>query len=363
MKHIFSALVTSETLPDQQATGPLLVFLDQLVYYQPTEQPHPRISSLTANDVAEGISPLPLGADLGRFTRLTDEMRQHGREYCQSYLENLPQPTAPDRDEASTERLAATLAGRRPTDASGITQSDQEKERIWQARLLLVLAEKLIEEEDDLSRQMQAIDQQKKNLLASLQGEFDDAEESDEDLNEFLTAGQLQRRHADSRLFPILNKAWATFHLRDSACSAGILLAHSPDAAQFLLDGYEKYFKTAPTELCSLHLPLTPWVEDEEYAEIRSGLRATLAPFRQHIAASIHAYVTGSETLTATAASLPATAAGWNAAITQHSGLSLSVYALDGADSRRLCARLLHDTILASAPPASPHTILLVVSS
>lgn len=342
-----TALIMPDTLPDPIAAGMFLVLLDRLAFLQPTEEHHPLLRQLINRGYAESRVPLPLGSELPRFASLAREMKKNGREYGRSYLENLFQTNPHDREELSVHGIASRLAGHSGASQDASQSDARERERDWQARLFLTLAEALAEEEDEIARRMSAIARQKKNLLADLQGDTDDIDDSFAELEGMLPDAP-PHCYAGGQLDAFRQRAWARLHFRDDAADFGLLATTSQGNAQFLLEGYEKLHQTAPVRLCTLRLPATPPADGDDYAAYRETMRAKNETCRMAIAEAFLAFLSGREEAAVAAAKLDSAAVGWNSLFTS-GAMSLTAYAMAGTDSRSLLARLMLEPVPAKA--------------
>ncbi|KPJ97672.1 MAG: hypothetical protein AMJ60_10585, partial [Desulfobacterales bacterium SG8_35] len=141
MEHATSALIFPDTEPSIPVLAKLLIYFTSLSYYLPTETdgPKDRHSAFLEN-LCTKYAPAPLGHDLSRFNRLLREMETGSpHEFSRLFSAARPPGTAGqagDQDETSAGRVFSALH----KDA-GTKASVRYKERLWQARLILKLAE------------------------------------------------------------------------------------------------------------------------------------------------------------------------------------------------------------------------------
>jgi len=360
-----AALIFPETEPSLDSKAKLLIFFDVLSYYLPTEADgaNNRDSNLFT-DICTGYTPVPLGAELSRFNRLLREMERSRPEEFYRLFATARAPVAAgqfrDQDETSTGSLYSALQ----KDAE-LKISIQHKERLWQARLILKLAEILDRREAEVRQGLARITALEQKLFASLQGL---AEEETADLTELsgldsalypkaediLPAGSFPGTSAE--LIPLRLKAWAELYLADSTNLLPLILATAtPASGAIILDGYENIWRRDPEILFSLSLPAAKLAGIDgtwgQYLEARASFReaaqenmAYFARFLQQKAAS-----TGSVSDTrAEISMLSQNVSAWEEKVRLHfpgieTGLTkLDFYSFPGISFGELFQRLFH---------------------
>jgi len=265
MEHVTSALSFPETEPSIHGMAKFLIFFDALSYYLPTEsdRANNRDNSFFTN-LCTGYAPAPLGEDLARFNRLLREMEtSRPGEFSRLFsAAKAPVATGPARDQ--DENSASSVLSAMQMDADTKT-SIQYKERLWQARLVLKLAEMLDRREAEVRQGLAQVSSDEHKVFASLEGL---GEAQTDDLAELSSPGKLQHPKGDDilpdepslgtsgLLIPLRLKAWAELYLADSSGQLPVVLATAnPESGLTLLDGYENTWRRDPRKLFSLSIP------------------------------------------------------------------------------------------------------------
>lgn len=245
-------LLFPQTLPDPLLIHTLSPFFDGLTCLRPLEDedcaaPVP-FSDITS--LCRKLVPAPLGADRPRFLRMLRDLRSHPDEYYEGFLRSLSETLAGQRPELVEDLIAGFSPHRETRAAEG-----EEQEALWQARLVLALAETVEAEEAAAAAGLAAVAAREKALLASLHGETDTLDEEEiaftREVASSPTAVTASAEKTASRCL-----AWARLFLameRTPACP--VLAVSQPDALAWLGNQYEKKTRNALLELGSLPLP------------------------------------------------------------------------------------------------------------
>lgn len=138
---------------------------------------------------------------------------------------------------------------------------DEHEEEQWQARLVLALGEILDREEEDIATELATLDDNTQELLEELQGE---AEKDEESL--FAELREVQRNLTPTRSGIVRRvNAWCT--LFGAACGKGPLLTDSEDAADMLINTYEKASAEPVVRVTNFPLPALVGRNAEEAVE------------------------------------------------------------------------------------------------
>lgn len=225
--------------PDRIWTAALSPLVEQLVVYGVTEEgpaPGAPVTPWATRVVA------PLGADARRFQALVREMTGREAAVIRGQLLAQASQSGRDRDEAHGWSLSSAL--HQMGDGSGEHLAKARAERLWQARLLLKLAETVSAAEAEIGLGLAQLAAKQAEMLKALQGGEDEGE-----IAESRLAASWPRPCPD-RIFRLRDQlaAWAVFYLLDSAPEP-LLLTDDPEAAALLADEVEKL---APGQVISL---------------------------------------------------------------------------------------------------------------
>ncbi|MFC1843409.1 hypothetical protein ACFLZ5_01300 [Thermodesulfobacteriota bacterium] len=268
MKLLPSALILPETEPAIHDIAKLLFFFNSLSYYLPTETDTENlIGENLFKNLCTGYAPAPLHDDLSRFNRLVRDMENSRPDNLVRLFSSAQSPIATgqirDRDEASAASIASALQ----KDNDKITHA-RYRERLWQARLVLKLAEILDRRESEVTQGMARISTNEQKIFNSLEGlngtksansvlspdleKFSPPEEKIEYPTGYSSTGS-------SMLIPIRVKAWAELFLADPSRNRPfILVTPNPENGNIILDRYENAWGSLPQKLFSLSIPTVP---------------------------------------------------------------------------------------------------------
>ncbi len=358
---MISALIFPETAVSPLDTAKFLLFFDELGFYLATEPensgaaPGPLLA-----EFCKGYAPAPLGADLPRFSRLLREMETaRSDELARLFAAaGAPVTSGPARDKDETS--AANIYGALHQDEAA-KSSLRQKERLWQARLVLKLAEILDSREAEVRAGLTRIVAAEQNMLTAL-GE-------DETL---ATAGPQQFSPKPAAvLVPLRLKAWAALHLSNTSRPGfPVLLASGRESGIILLDGFENIWQKAATPLFTLSFPgIVPAgpAGIQNFLAARNAFRETARENMVHLAETIQAAAAGGEVPASSAArELTGQAAAWDEKVREHfretapEMVQLAFSCFDGVSFADLFSRLFQTEGPAAAKPAYPKAVLAV---
>ncbi len=243
-----SASVFPDTLPDPELMFPLVQVFDRLVYLQAVEDEPPAahaplIEQLGRQGRLRLVAPVPLGDQRQRFLALVHDLRQRGADYIsQLSMLTLAGIHQPERAE-SKQAIVSNLLG-----SAEISARKEEEMLLWQARLVLKLAEIHAIEQAELDEALARIALRQDELLAELREEADELFA----LTESLT-------HSGHRAEALLShrlKAWSRLAFHDAALRWPQVLVTGYEAALATVsETYEKRQRREPVRLGRLLLP------------------------------------------------------------------------------------------------------------
>lgn len=313
------------TTPDPKLFCRLLCLLDKVDFYQVVESGKGTGGDTDGVINWRGQVVAPLGADRARFLTMIHEIKGHAADFSGGFLAALSNDALADRGESSVWQLVANLHGKKKTP----DQDPLLVEKLWQARLVLKLAEVLAEERAEIARALTEFGARELAVFDALKGEFDEQDECEEffrenDLNLGLGQAAPQVRH--------LLKAWGTLFALDHR-EHSFLVTECEACAATLFDAWEELTAGRPQLLVELELPARESVAAMETA------RKTMAGARMATVDALKAIV-GRQP--AGLANLTKAAELWQAEVAGDEGRkrSLAIYLLRGPSLRTLWARL-----------------------
>ena len=234
-------------------------------------------------------TPCPLGPDRKRFLRLIDDIRERKDDYA-AQLSSLTMAamTAPrQQDDDSPQAILSSLLGR--PDRKSDREKEDPQQDLWQARLVLKIGEILDREEEEIARDLLALDEDEHSLYTRLHGE--DLAAADEDDNPLADLIDIKARVRQPATGTIRNRfrAWKQLFLSGDLPTWRIWATHWPDAADIVLEAAERRRGQAATAAGVLSLPATVGLtQDEAFAAV-AAFREEYGPLAGELLATLPA--------------------------------------------------------------------------
>ncbi len=216
--------------------------------------------------LCQAHTPSPLGESRDRFLRLIRDIRERKDDYA-AQLSSLTvaalSANKPSIDDTQ-QGIVTSLLGHHNVASEPEAEDDV---LLWQARLVLKIAELLDSEEEEVAMQMACVDDEEENLFKTLQGE---ADEDDESL--FAELQQLQEKLSRPTSSTIKNRlsAWSKLYFTSSGCESDIWLTHMVEAADILLEKYENIAQSPAPVIATFELPANiGWSREEAVSDIQ----------------------------------------------------------------------------------------------
>jgi hypothetical protein len=281
------ALYFPDTVLLTQQFFPFTLFLKAIHLLQPVEADEkkgidaPTLSGshpFMESEFCQVHTPSRLGVDRERFLHLLNDIRNRKDSFVEQlhYL-SLAALSAPDHHSESSKQtiISSLLHG---IDQENEHRDEQNRLALWQARLVLKIAEFLDQEEDELARQLASIDDKEIALFRSLQGEMNEAGEEDEDYEDpFTEVLELRQKLHQPRPGMIKNRlrAWIRLYLSGPAPKEFPLwITSRQEAADILLEQYETECGCLPIRFLRIKLP-------SPYNGSENEIKDTLLTFRE----------------------------------------------------------------------------------
>ena len=249
-----------------------LLFFSQIFYLTPVEN-----EASEPDGLCTAYTPAPLGDDLQRFRQLLAELKGNEAAFYQGHLSRMALEYMEQRAPDTVRDIISNLHTPEKPPAVD-SKNAKDREELWQARLLLKLAEILRQEERELATGLTMMEGRQADLLSELKG-VDELQEL------FPALGATSSPQFSVRIEPLI-KAWGRLLLAGDQ-QPWFLNCFSPEAAEPFFEANEKLSGQRPVRL--LRLPLPDCNQDpEKYGEKRQLWLETLADCRQKIAALLH---------------------------------------------------------------------------
>lgn len=217
---------------------PLFLLIRQLKLLRPLETSsaldHAGASDIfIESDFCQVVTPCPLGEDLPRFTRLLSDICERKDDYAsQLGALTLGQLGAKDGDLPLQDRLISQNI--MPSEQKMEKAEDRDRlQRLWQARLLLCLAEISDFEEEQLAAELALLDEDTADLFASLSG---DEEADEKSLFAELAKGVAKEARPSLSSLKARLSAWNQLYREARLEDTGMLVTKSEDLAEILVE-------------------------------------------------------------------------------------------------------------------------------
>ena len=257
----YATLLFPDTDIFSENTYPLLLFFTPLHFLQLVE-PGAEAKSGVDNEtnlflqrgLMEAHNPAPLGADRQQFLRLIDDIPKRKEQYV-AHLGVMVagSKTAPPDAGASHEKHGIVSSLLREY---GILQQGPETNlELWQARLVLAIAEMLVSEEnalrEELSEQLAFFSEEEITALRSLQAQGINEDDFFNDLQSI--RAQLEKPRLSDTLKRF--EAWLRLMKNQPLPPVKVWLASSRASAEQIFNRYELTRKTGAIPLLKLAVP------------------------------------------------------------------------------------------------------------
>ncbi len=248
----FKTLLFPDTVICKDRLYPLFLFFSPIHYLQPVE-PDPDSGQQDDSDsfmeqgLCQGHTPVPLEKNRQRFLHLIRDIKErrddYGAQLASLTMAAMSTPSSRD-GEARHEIISSLLS----SHSLSTSLSDDEVE-LWQARLVLAIAEILEKDEDDLQQKLQMLDSQEMKMFRSLQGEDGNEENPFADLEQIKARLETRKPQAEKNRFNAWLRLMKHFQVPDGL----FWLASSQDSADQIVNRFEQ--KTGGIVIPLLSLP------------------------------------------------------------------------------------------------------------
>ncbi len=265
---------TLETLyfPDTVMTDDspsLFLFFNNVHILQPVEDDEtaPRATGTPDTFMDEQFcqvhTPAPLGPDRDRFLRLVKDIKERKDDYAAqlSSLTIASLSASNKNDEESRHSIITSLFGTPTENQKGEKQELAKKAELWQARLVLAIAEVLDREDEEVADALKALGESQTDLFDRLLGK-DEEFEAD---NPFVNISRTQNVALPR---PGLNrnrmKAWLSLYKTAKLPDLWLWTTDRQEVADIVFEMYEKKSDKAVDKILHLELPRETGIEPRE---------------------------------------------------------------------------------------------------
>lgn len=252
--NILEALYFPGTTIYSASQYPLFLIVDTLHLLRPVEAADDKEATadiFISSGRCQEYTPTPLGKNRERFLHLVKDIQERKDDYA-AQLSNLTLASLGEKKGSIDDSTRGIVASLLPSQQVDPAEEDQVDDILWQARLVLKIAEILDIEEEEVAMQLALLDDKQENLFQELRGEL--AVEEESLIEELEQLQQMMNRpsagSAKNRL-----SAWTKLHLQGSEPASQFWLTHLSEAADIVLEYYENRCKKQPPVLCTFSLP------------------------------------------------------------------------------------------------------------
>ncbi len=238
-------------------------------------------------------TPSPLGENRDRFLCLIQEIRTRKDSYAEQ-LSSLTLAHLSKEQESGDHSSQAIMTNL--LDGKGLscqeTEKDDQGEELWQARLVLALAEILDREEAELAEKLSDIDSDELALFQDLKGETEGETGDEED--PFAELLRIKAKMGQPRPGTIKRRfqAWKTLYASGTLPEDYWLWTTcQEEAAELLINRYEAQSGRISVPLLLLDLPGQMYMREEDAMERIQAFQKEAASLRESITAQLAAMV------------------------------------------------------------------------
>ena len=256
MKPLYPSLIFPDTDIFSYKQFPYLLFgtplrFLELVEPDPNDQPGDRDIFIDSG-LCKPHNPSPLGEDRSRFQRLISDIKERKDDYAAQLSALTVAAMSSKKEKSAGEERYQIISSLLGSPAAGSLQTQEDLFDLWQARLVLALAEILAREEEELQQELQLLDSQEMEMFLSLQGETGPDETDPFSELEQISAHLNRARPGEMKMRV---RSWLTLMRSAPFPAVSLWLASSPEAGDELITKYEKHHEPPPLPVLELGLP------------------------------------------------------------------------------------------------------------
>jgi hypothetical protein len=294
-----NSLYFPETVLPRHLRNCLLLFPDTLHLLQPVESDEENRDDSPDNDIfmeqsiCQVHTPSLLGKDRKRFLGLIEEIRTRKDGFAEQLSSLTLAHLSKEQGYGDHNRQAimtTLLDGQVPGDSE--SEEETKKAVLWQARLVLALAEILDKEEAELATTLSDIDDTELALFQELKGETTGTTEEE---NPFAELMRIKANLSQPRPGTIKRRieAWKTLYASGTLPeNFWLWMTNQEEAAELLINSYEVESGRDAVPLLLLDLPEQMYMREKDALESIKHFQEKSRDIRQNIIEKLTAIVT-----------------------------------------------------------------------
>jgi len=290
-----NTLYFPETTLPHHLRNTLLLLPDTLHFLQPVEGTNDADDDLFMEKrICQAHTPFPLGKDLDRFLGLIREIQEQKSTNAEQFS-SLTLAHLSENIQRGDQNHRAIITNLRDGTVAKSKENDTEQKaaNLWQARLVLALAEILDKEEAELAETFSDIDATELDLFQELKGEMDATVEDETD-NPFAELTRIRAKLNQQRPGTVKRRlqAWKTFYTSGKAPENFCLwLTGMEEAGEMLISSYEAASARVSVPLLLLNIPAQIMMRDKDALEAIQKFQKQTETLRQNIIEKLTAIV------------------------------------------------------------------------
>lgn len=295
-----NSLYFPETVLPRHLRNCLLLLPDTLNLLQPVESAaddtdeSPNSDLFMEQGICQVHTPSLLGKDRDRFLGLLNDIRTRKDSFAEQLgsltLAHLSEEQS-GGEHTSQAIMSSLLNGQVPSDDA--SEEEAREGAVWQARLVLALAETLDREEAELAMELSDISDDEFTLFQELKGEAD-LDIADED-NPFAELMRIKANLSQPRPGTVKKRfqAWKTLYSSGNLPeNYWLWMTSQEETAELLINDYEAKSGRNSVPLLLLDLPEQMYMREQDALESIKDFQDKAAKVRQEITEKLTAIVT-----------------------------------------------------------------------
>ncbi len=265
-----NSLYFPETILPRHQRNTLLLLPNSLHFLQPIEKDDSVNDDLfMEKGICQVHTPSPLKKDRDRFLGLIREIQEQKSSNAEQFssLTLAALSESQQRGDQNHRTIMTSLLDGRAIENTE-DDDDQQEAKLWQARLVLTLAEILDKEEAELAENFSNIDETELNIFQELRGEMDaEAGIEEEQDDPFAALTRIRAKMNQQRPGTIKRRlqAWKTFYASGTVPEPfWFWMSSLEEAGDLLISDYEEASGRNAVPLLRLTLPDQMMMRDKD---------------------------------------------------------------------------------------------------
>ncbi len=257
---------------------------------QPVEKPDSEDTEsgdiFTKSGFCQVVTPSPLGVNRDKFLRLVADIKNRKDDY-NAQLKNIILASMSyqlDDKENSERSIINELFTKEDREQNKIAQKHEET--LWQARLVLEIGKILDQEEEEIAKDLAKLDNDTTELLDELQGDTPYGQEPK--LAQAMEQLKTGLRVPNQGNMKKRVQAWQKLYNEGNTSAEPLLMTTSKDAADVLINAYEKDSGIPLVQITGMVLPSLLGTTEDDPAALCQTFSSVHEPILEKLATLLH---------------------------------------------------------------------------